>query len=37
MVRVTHDPKAAAVGDRIVRLADGRIVGDERVVHEQAA
>ena len=37
VVMVTHDPKAAAVGDRIVRLADGRIVGDERVVHEQAA
>ncbi|MGQ0508702.1 MAG: ABC transporter ATP-binding protein [Myxococcaceae bacterium] len=31
VVMVTHDPKAAAVGDRIVRLADGAIVGDERV------
>jgi putative ABC transport system ATP-binding protein len=37
VVMVTHDLKAAQVGDRIVRLADGRIVGDERVVHEQAA
>jgi putative ABC transport system ATP-binding protein len=36
VVMVTHDPKAAAVGDRIVRLADGIIVGDEPV-HEQAA
>jgi putative ABC transport system ATP-binding protein len=31
VVMVTHDQKAAEVGDRIVRLADGRIVGDERV------
>jgi putative ABC transport system ATP-binding protein len=31
VVMVTHDPKAAAVGDRIVRLADGAVVGDERV------
>ena len=31
VVLVTHDPKAAAVGDRIVRLADGLIVGDEAV------
>ncbi len=30
VVMVTHDPGAAAVGDRIVRLADGMIVGDER-------
>ena len=37
VVMVTHDQKAAEVGDRIVRLADGRIVGDERVAHEQAA
>jgi putative ABC transport system ATP-binding protein len=36
VVMVTHDPRAAAVGGRIVRLADGRIVGDERV-QEQAA
>jgi putative ABC transport system ATP-binding protein len=31
VVMVTHDPKAAQVGDRIVRLADGRIIGDEAV------
>ncbi|MFL5321099.1 MAG: ABC transporter ATP-binding protein [Myxococcaceae bacterium] len=31
VVMVTHDPRAAAVGDRIVRLADGQIVGDEIV------
>lgn len=31
VVMVTHDPRAAAVGDRIVRLADGLIVGDEVV------
>ncbi|MFY0570463.1 ABC transporter ATP-binding protein [Archangium lansingense] len=37
VVMVTHDQKAAEVGDRIVRLADGRVVGDERVMHEQAA
>ena len=29
VVMVTHDPKAAEVGDRIVRLADGKIIGDE--------
>jgi putative ABC transport system ATP-binding protein len=29
VVMVTHDSKAAEVGDRIVRLADGSIVGDE--------
>ena len=32
VVMVTHDPKAAEVGDRIVRLADGRIVGDEMLL-----
>jgi putative ABC transport system ATP-binding protein len=31
VVMVTHDANAAAVGDRIVRLADGAIVGDETV------
>jgi putative ABC transport system ATP-binding protein len=36
VVMVTHDAKAAAVGDRIVRLADGRIVGDEQVQGEAA-
>src|SRR5262249_22827677 len=29
VVMVTHGAKAAEVGDRIVRLADGSIVGDE--------
>jgi putative ABC transport system ATP-binding protein len=29
VVMVTHDPKAAEVGDRLVRLADGRVVGDD--------
>lgn len=28
VVMVTHDPKAAAVGDRLLRLADGQVVGD---------
>jgi putative ABC transport system ATP-binding protein len=36
VVMVTHDLNAAAVGDRILRLADGRIVGDE-AVRPQAA
>jgi putative ABC transport system ATP-binding protein len=31
VVMVTHDPRAAEVGDRLVRLADGNIVGDEAV------
>ena len=30
VVMVTHDPSAARACDRIVRLADGRIVADER-------
>ena len=29
VVMVTHDPRAAAVGDRIVRVKDGLIEGDE--------
>ncbi len=29
VVMVTHDLKAAEVGDRLVRLADGNIIGDE--------
>jgi putative ABC transport system ATP-binding protein len=37
VVMVTHDPKAAAVGDRIVRLKDGLIVGDELVSSNAAA
>jgi putative ABC transport system ATP-binding protein len=36
VVMVTHDPKAAASGDRIVTLADGRITTDE-LVQSQAA
>lgn len=31
VVMVTHDPKAAEVGDRLVRLADGAIIGDEKL------
>ena len=31
VVMVTHDPRAAEVGDRLVRLADGHIIGDEAV------
>ena len=31
VVMVTHDPVAASYADRTIRLADGRIVGDERV------
>lgn len=37
VVMVTHDPDAPSVGDRIVRLADGRIVGDERITSQAAA
>jgi putative ABC transport system ATP-binding protein len=36
VVMVTHDPKAAAVGDRIVRLKDGAVVGDEQLQHAAA-
>jgi putative ABC transport system ATP-binding protein len=32
VVMVTHDPDAAAVADRLIELADGRIVRDEAVV-----
>jgi putative ABC transport system ATP-binding protein len=31
IVMVTHDEQAARAGDRIVRLRDGRVVGDEPV------
>ncbi len=31
VVMVTHDPRAAEVGDRLVRLADGHIIGDDLV------
>lgn len=37
VVMVTHDAKAAEVGDRIVRLADGKIVGDELTRNAAAA
>jgi putative ABC transport system ATP-binding protein len=30
IVMVTHDPKAAAAGDRMIEIRDGRIVSDER-------
>lgn len=30
VLMVTHDPRAAAYADRVVYLADGRIVGEER-------
>ena len=29
VIMVTHDSRAADVGDRLVRLADGRVIGDE--------
>lgn len=31
IVMVTHDPNAAAYADRLLRLADGRIVADEEI------
>lgn len=31
VVMVTHDPGAASSGDRVVRLADGKVVGDEAI------
>jgi putative ABC transport system ATP-binding protein len=31
LVMVTHDPGVAGHADRILRFAEGRIVGDERV------
>lgn len=30
IVMVTHEPAAAAWADRVLRLADGRVVADER-------
>ena len=30
IVMVTHDPRAAAYADRVVFLADGRLVGELR-------
>jgi putative ABC transport system ATP-binding protein len=37
VVMVTHDRGAADVGDRIVSLRDGNVVGDERTPHAAAA
>jgi len=37
VVMVTHDPKAAGLGDRIVQLNDGTIVGDELLPGTAAA
>ncbi|MBA2374054.1 MAG: ABC transporter ATP-binding protein [Chloroflexi bacterium] len=37
IVLVTHDPEVGASCDRIVRMRDGRIVADERVVRGVAA
>jgi putative ABC transport system ATP-binding protein len=36
VVMVTHDPDAAAIADRLIELADGRIVRDEAVVAASA-
>ena len=33
VVMVTHDEQAAATTNRIIRLRDGRIIGDEAVHH----
>ncbi|RLE32801.1 macrolide ABC transporter ATP-binding protein [Candidatus Acetothermia bacterium] len=30
VIIVTHDPEAAAIADRIIRLKDGRVIGDDR-------
>jgi putative ABC transport system ATP-binding protein len=37
VVMVTHDPDAAATADRLIELADGRIVRDEAVVAARSA
>jgi putative ABC transport system ATP-binding protein len=37
VVLITHEADVAACARRIIRLADGRVVTDERVVHEDAA
>jgi putative ABC transport system ATP-binding protein len=37
VVLITHEADVAACARRIVRLADGRVVTDEPVVHEDAA
>nr|PZN71774.1 MAG: hypothetical protein DIU55_07945 [Bacillota bacterium] len=31
IVMVTHDPKAAAYGDRLIRMQDGRVIDDQRI------
>jgi len=36
VVMVTHDPRAAAIADRVLFLSDGRIVDDLRDVTEEA-
>ncbi len=37
VLMVTHDENSARIGDRIVRLADGRIVGDDEMARAPAA
>ncbi len=37
VVLITHEPDVAACARRVIRLADGRVVSDEPVVHEDAA
>ena len=37
IVLVTHDAEVGAAADRIVRMRDGHIVGDERLMEESAA
>jgi ABC-type lipoprotein export system ATPase subunit len=37
IILVTHDPEVGAASDRIVRMRDGRMVGDERRVVEPPA
>jgi len=34
---ITHDPRAALCGDRIITLRDGLIVGDESTRGEEPA
>ena len=35
VVMVTHDPRAASYADRVVFLADGRIVNEHRAPHDE--
>jgi putative ABC transport system ATP-binding protein len=37
VVMVTHDASASLIGDRLLRIADGAVVGDERIPHELAS